>query len=113
MKFTVKQLFSVTDGRLSTEIGDVYEILNAATGEQLMTHHLPVAMKYLEEVKPDWYVKACEQLTDIKQKVGDDFQNLMTYIDKVYFANYHDVTEMTTEQKKGFGEYMVENSLLR
>jgi len=36
-----------------------------------------------------WYVRACEQLADIKQKVGDNFQTLVAYIDKVYFANYN------------------------
>ena len=112
MKFTVKQLFSIIDGRLSTEMIDVYEILNAATGEQLMTHQLPVAMKYLGEVGPDWYVKAHEQLAEIKQKVGDDFQVLMRYIDEMLPHNYHEVIELTKDQREGFGKYMVDNSLL-
>lgn len=112
-KFTVKQLFSVTDGRLSTEIGDVYDILNTFTGESLMTHQLPPAMDYLKLVGPDWYARACEQLAEIKEKAGtNDFITLMDYIDKFYSHSYHEVVEMTTSQKINFPEYMIKNSLL-
>lgn len=114
MKFTLLQLFSIVDNRnrLSTSMDDVYSILNTATGDDLFTHHLPVAMRYIKEVQPDWYIKASQQLLDIKEKIGDDFQNLVSYISKVHPTDCYEVTEMTIDQKKGFGGYMLNNSLL-
>jgi len=111
-KFTTKQLFTLTDGRLSTEVGEVYEILNFITGESLYTHHLPVALRFLNEVMPTWLVQALIQLKEIKAIAGDDFQDLMNYIDENYSDHYFEVHPLTEEQKEGFGEYMVGNSLL-
>ena len=113
MKYTFKQVFSIVDGRLSTDMGDVYRMLNEVTGESLMTHHLPTAMSYIEKVQPDWYVNASDKLNKIKEVVGDDFDDLMEYIDEMCFADYVEITEMTEKQLKGFGKHMVDNSLLK
>ena len=112
MKFTVKQLFSLTDGRLSTNMGDVSDMLSVVVGRSLITHELPVVLNYIEEIKPDWFIKGKEQLEEIKQEVGNDFQTLMIYIDKMYSANYHEVLEMTKEQKEGFEKYNLDNRLI-
>ena len=38
MKVTLKKAFSILDGRLATEIGDVYEMLNYIFDEDFMRH---------------------------------------------------------------------------
>ena len=54
MKFNLKQLFSLVDGRLATEIGDIYKMLNHICNDNLYTHHLPVAHDYLKIKNPSW-----------------------------------------------------------
>lgn len=56
MKFTTKQLFSLVDGRLSTKMEDVYDMLDTASGSNLMTHHLPPGMGHFIE-KHKWTKK--------------------------------------------------------
>lgn len=93
MKFTTKQLFNLTDGRMSTNMDDVYLILNEATGNKLFTHQLPKAMEYVEKQNPQWFQDAKTQLAEIKSKVGNNFIVLMEYIDK----NYADFTFEVTK----------------
>ena len=112
MEFTIKQLFSVIDGRLSTEMEDVYNILNQATGDKLMTHQIPTAMKFLAEINPKWFEKASIVIDEIKKIVGDDFNELMVYIDEK-LPNYKlNVTTMDSSYRTKYEKYMVGNSLL-
>ena len=112
MEFTLKQLFNLVDGRLSTEMGDIYTMLNHITGENLYTHHLPVAMKYVEKIKPAWYRMVKIKLDNIKWIVGDDFDELMDYIDEKYPNDVYDIPRLSDYQKEEFDAYMIENSLL-
>ena len=41
--FDLGTVLTVTTGRLLTDIGNLYEILNFMTGDDLMTHQLPRA----------------------------------------------------------------------
>ena len=85
MKVTIKQAFSILDGRLSTSMDDVYQILNFITGENLFTHQLVLAMDLLNKRNPEWFVKSKQKLEKIKKDCGsDDFQTLMDYIDEKY-----------------------------
>ena len=85
MKVTLKQAFNLLDGRLSTEIGDVYEMLNYIFNTSFMTHELPPAMRRLEEINPDWYSEGKELINDIKAENNtDDFHLLMSIIDSEY-----------------------------
>lgn len=46
-KFSIQAALSITTDRLFTRnIGDVYEILNFITGDNLMTHQLPRAAEF-------------------------------------------------------------------
>lgn len=49
MKFNLGTVLTVTTGRLFCPIGDLYEILNHMTGDNLFTHQLPRAS---EAAKP-------------------------------------------------------------
>lgn len=83
MKVSLKKAFSILDGRLSTEIGDVYEMLNYIFDDNFMTHQLPSAMRKLNEVNPEWFQNAKNILNDVKRTNNtDDFKELMTLIDK-------------------------------
>jgi len=83
MKVTLKQFFSIGDGRLSTEIGDVYLMLNYIFDENFMTHQLPTAMRKLIEANPEWFQNGVSIINDIKRTdKTDDFETLMNLIDK-------------------------------
>jgi len=83
MKVSLKKAFSILDGRLSTEIGDVYEMLNYIYDDSLMTHQLPTAMRRLKELNPEWFSNAVDILNDVKRTNNtDDFVELMKLIDE-------------------------------
>lgn len=85
MKVSLKKAFSLLDGRLSTEIGDVYEMLNYIFDENFMTHQLPTAMRKLQEVNPKWFAEGVAFLNQIKKEENtDDFKHLMNCIDYAY-----------------------------
>lgn len=85
MKVSLKKAFSILDGRLSTEIGDVYLMLNHIFSASLFTHQLPTAMRILKDKNPDWFAKGVEIIDNLKaSRETDDFQELMEIIDKEY-----------------------------
>jgi len=85
MKVSLKKAFSLLDGRLSTDIGDVYEMLNYIFDENFMTHQLPTAMRELEKQNPEWFYKGVEIIENLKAlRETDDFENLMAIIDTDY-----------------------------
>lgn len=115
--FTMLQLFSILDGRLSTQMGDVYEILNHITGEELMTHHLPTAMKYIKEVNPLWFADLVNKTNEIvakcpiKERTEEQFLWIMDYFKEN--NTIHEIPQLTEEEKKGFETFMIDNSLLK
>lgn len=83
MKVTLKKAFNIVDGRLSTNIGDVYEMLNYIFDANLYTHELPSAMRKLLEVNPLWFQKIKSVIDDVKRTNNtDDFETLMKKIDE-------------------------------
>ena len=83
MKVSLKKAFSILDGRLSTEIGDVYEMLNYIFDANFFTHQLPTAMRTLQEKNPEWFQNCVNIINDIKRTNNtDDFAQLMELIDK-------------------------------
>ena len=80
-EFTLKQLFSIIDGRLSTKMDDVYSILNTFSGESLTTIALPAICDKVKQVKPKWYLEAKEDLDDVKSLHGNDFNTLMKVLE--------------------------------
>jgi hypothetical protein len=112
-KYTLEQLFALVDGRLSTTIDDVYDMLKHITDEEnLFTHHLPVALDYLKWKNPKWFVEVSKDISDIKKKLHtDDFITLLSYIQKN--NKEYLIPQLKDEfDTSDFGEYMVGNSLL-
>jgi len=114
-KFSLKQLFSIIDGRMSTNIGDIYDILNHVCDADLMTHQLPIAKDYLLSKKPLWFLGAKTEINvlyskcPIKERNMDQFRWCMENIRNIDF----DVTQLKDEfDTSDFSEYMGDNSLL-
>ena len=88
MEISLKQAFSLLDGRLSTSMQDVHEMLDYIFSDELFTHQLPSAMKKIKEVNPPWFAAGVSVLDAIKEANNtDDFEALMKIIDKG-FLNY-------------------------
>jgi hypothetical protein len=113
MDYSIKELFSLVDGRLSTDMDDIYAMLNDATGHSLLTHQLPVALKFIQKLNPKWFMDASDVINGIKDAHGNDFKTLMKVIDADYSGVSFEITEIPEDKYKEFSEYMVENSLLR
>ena len=112
-QFTLLQLFSLVDGRLSTSMDDVYDMLNHICDEEgLMTHHLPVAMKYLKQKQPKWFAEVTNDL----HRIGcidknTNFNECLTFIKKNNMV--YDIPQLKDEfNTSDFGNFMVDNSLL-
>lgn len=85
MRVNLKKVFSIIDGRLSTEIGDVYEMLNFIYNCNLMTHQIPTAMRTLTKENPKWFSDIHDFISEIKYKHNiNDFAELMSIIDSDY-----------------------------
>jgi GTP-binding protein EngB required for normal cell division len=92
MRATLKQMFSIVDGRLATEMQDVYSVLDAAMGQDLTTLALPWAMDKVKEARPSWYVDAEKMINQAKEKVGDDFEAILSYVDANHAGDFFEVT---------------------
>lgn len=85
MKVSLKKAFSILDGRLSTNMDDIYEMLNYIFDENFMTHQLPTAMSKLRELNPKWFSDAVSVIDEIKASENtNDFKELMKIIDFGY-----------------------------
>ena len=83
--FPLKHLFSIVDGRLSTNISDIQSILGVYCGRSVFTHELPELIDEVESAKPDWYRQAKVLVDYIKwRNYTDDFVTLMDILDKDY-----------------------------
>lgn len=125
-KFTLKQLFAIVDGRLSTTMDDIYDVLNHVTDTSLMTHHLSVASNYLKEKNPKWFqdvdkrIKEIERFCPVKSEVTgkvehchDQFLWMMYYFDNRQNDSF-DVPQLKDEtDTSDFGQYMINNSLFK
>ena len=111
MTFTLKQLYALTEGKLSTSMNGIYDMLGAATGTKgLMTHHLPVAINYVREKNPEWYSEAKKLISEAIEKSGSsDFHEHMKAIDRDHKDTMIYITNCAGPD---FEDYMLKNSLL-
>ena len=85
MKVSLKKAFSILDGRMSTNIDDIYEMLGFIFSQDLYTHQLPTSFDKLKAANPGWFANAKKLLDDIKSVAGtNDFKELMAIIDEYY-----------------------------
>lgn len=112
-EFSLLQLFSIIDGRLSTNMGDVYEMLNHICDYNLYTHHLPVAMKYVKLKQPDWLIDLALLINDIKVSIGTE--EFVPLIEKIKLHNeVYNIPQLKDEfDTSDFEDYMINNSLFK
>lgn len=85
MEVSLKKAFTIIDGRLSTEMRDVYEMLNYIFDTSLFTHQLPAAMRKIRSLNPDFYRDGRAMIEKIKKEHNtNDFEMLMKVIDEDY-----------------------------
>lgn len=113
-KFTTLQLFSVVDGRISTTMDDVYDVLNHVCDTSLQTARLPLAMDYLEEKNPKWFLELQIVLKEHEMILNStDFQKHIAFINVEGNNRIYDIPQLKDEfDTSDFGEYMMGNSLL-
>lgn len=117
-QFSLLQLSSILDNRLSTTIEDVFDMLNHICGTKLMIHQLPIAFNYLKSKNPYWYCDLKTKLETIidtscpvKERNYEQFLWMMDYLEKN--NSTHEIPQLKDEfDTSDFGEYMVNNSLL-
>lgn len=109
-QFTILQLFSLTDGRMSTNIDDIYDMLNHICDTELMTHHLPVAFNYLKLKNPIWFKEQSRIIKTFVEK-GNTFEETIAWLKEENLTLA--VPQLKDEfDTSDFGAYMVNNSLL-
>lgn len=74
-KFTLLQLFSVVDGRLSTTDDDVLTILSHLMGVSVITGEIPEALVFLRKCRPLWFAIIEDNVRTLKvmYEEVDDF----------------------------------------
>lgn len=74
-KFTLLQLFSVVDGRLSTTDDDVITILSHLMGVSIVTGEIPEALVFLRKCRPLWFAIIEDNVRTLKvmYEEVDDF----------------------------------------
>jgi len=113
-QFSLLQLFSLADGRLSTSTEDVYNMLQHICDGELMTHHLPVAMDYVKNKNPQWLQDVKVRLDTIKNthRAADSFEAIIDVIKEQYNDQY-DIPQLKDEfDTSDFGTFMLDNNLL-
>lgn len=110
-EFSLLQLFSIVDGRLSTEIGDVFEILNHVCDESLFTYHLPAAMDYLKLKNPLWFQQAQSELMSLSIDKSIPFEKCLEKLKTC--GSVYEIPQLKDEMDTSdFQTYMIDNSLL-
>lgn len=91
--FTLKQLFGIVDGRLSTSISDIQSVFGVYCGRSVFMHELPELIDEVESAKPDWYMQA-RLLVEYAKWINntDSFMRLMDILDKD-FSNVYIMVE--------------------
>jgi hypothetical protein len=92
MKVSLEKAFSILDGRLSTNMEDVYEMLNYIFDTGLFTHQIPEALNTIRKVNPKWFASGVTHLEEIRSIVGtNDFEPLINYIKENYSSSDYDI----------------------
>lgn len=95
MKVSLKQIFSIVDGRLSTEMADVYKMLDFVFNKTHLTHQLPQSLEKLRQARPVWYVDAENKINEIKARnITSDFKEIMKIIDTSFKDVYFNITKI-------------------
>lgn len=85
MRVSLKKIFSIVDGRLTTEMSDVYAMLDYIFDCKLATHQIPTTIRKLQELNPAWLKGAVVIIEQIKEKEGaENFKQIIHSLDSGY-----------------------------
>lgn len=107
-KYTLKQLFALVDGRLTTnDYNEITEMITYICDCGLMSNQLPIAMDYIIEKNPIWFQEV-DSIINALKIVSDDFHHLMDEIDKNYSDFMIDVPKLKDEfDVSDFDNYLI------
>jgi hypothetical protein len=110
-QFTLKQLYSLVDGRLSTNMDDVYDMLNHICNDSLRTHEVPPAMKYLRMKNPKWMAGVEMALRNVGAGRDVEFKEAMIVFEK--HNPMYEIPQLQDEfNTSDYNDYMTKNSIL-
>jgi len=105
-KFKLGVVLSVTTGYLLCEIGDLYEILDYLTGQQLYTHQLPRAARYAGP----HILKSFMELKPVVPEISSE-KEVNDFLDELMALGYkqeYELEPMTDFVPKGPLEELIE-----
>jgi len=82
--FSLLQLFTILDGRLTTNMGDVYKILNLYGRRNIRPHEIIPMGDYLMSYRPSWYSLAYSIIRKVKLGCSNDFEEIVTCLKREY-----------------------------
>jgi len=111
-QFSLLQLFTLVDGRLSVPMSDVYLMIGHICDDGgLMTHNLPTAMDYIKAKNPPWFSTVRGTLDKLGCTKDEDFKICMLLIEPI--NTVFDIPQLKDEfDTSDFGEFMIGKSLL-
>lgn len=105
MKVSFEKAFSILDGRLSTEMGDVFKMLNYIFDTEFHTLELPIATRKLQQANPKWFAAGVATLEEIRSIVGsNDFESLIKYIQENCSSPDYDIELGRIDVNSGFAK---------
>jgi len=100
MKVSLKKAFSIIDGRLTTNMDDVVDMMNYIFDEDFCTHQLPTATATLQLISPEWYKNGIDLINNIKHtNKTDNFEELMEIIDNNFSTHQIELFKLLTNKK--------------
>ena len=98
-KFTLLQLFSLVDGRISCDMDDINNMLNHISDYVLLRHQMITVLVFLEKSdKPKWFKEVEEKINQIKEICkSNDFEVLIDYIKKNHKNDTFEIQQLKQE----------------
>lgn len=111
--FTLKQLFSLVDGRLTSDgYDEITKMITHICNCGLMSYQLAIAMNYIIEKNPIWLQGVTALINSIKSRLDtDEFEVLMEEIDNNYNNHVFSIPQLKDEfDTSDFEDYLIRNN---
>jgi hypothetical protein len=97
--FSVLQLFTIIDGRVSTDLEDVYRMLSIYGRRSILTHEIPPIFEYLMSYRPSWYSLAYSIIRKVKLECSNDFEEIIACLKREYGKVRIKIKPIDTQRK--------------
>lgn len=85
-RFTLLQLYSVVDGRLSTSFEEFHPVISHIVGKNIYVHEVPAALLKIKMANPYWYRTLKKEIDTINLMSDNDIHKAIKTI-KEYYCN--------------------------